>query len=413
MNQPTISAARPVPGERTAVLWLVGATAFVAFYAPQPLVPTLARAFGVSPTQAAHVISALAGGVMCGAPIIGVVSDRVGRRRLIATSAMVAAFFALSSAFATSIAMLSWLRFGQGMATAGVLVNALAFAGEEASDQPGRAMSAYISGTVLGGFTGRMLTGVLEPILGWRGSFAALGALMVVAASLVMWQLPVAARFVPHPAPHRELWSLMRRPGLVAGWVVGFGVLFTLVALMTFVTIRLDGPPWRWGPTALSFVFVIYLFGLVITPMGGRAIDRWGARAVLQASCAAACVGLALTIATHPALIVAGLAVTACALFVAQVCGTSWVGARGGRARATATGMYVALYYAGGAVGAAAPAGLWRAHGWNGVVSLLVGAQLLIALVATAAWKAPRSPGPPQATGPSATRANAVVAAQS
>jgi MFS family permease len=60
----------------------------------------------------------------------------------------------------------------------------------------GRAMSAYVSGTVVGGFSGRMLAGLIASRFLWRSAFAVLGVLSAVAGLLVWAWLPPGKRFV-------------------------------------------------------------------------------------------------------------------------------------------------------------------------------------------------------------------------
>ena len=57
------------------------------------------------------------------------------------------------------------------------------------------------------------------------------------------------------------------------------------------------------------------------------------------------------------------------------------------QAKSTAVGLYVTVYYAGGACGAWA-AVLWHEVGWPGVVALIASAAAAIGASAGLAWKA-------------------------
>lgn len=61
-------------------------------------------------------------GVMCGAPLFGFLSDRFGRRRLLLVSYLCSLTFAILSAFSTSYAMFSAMRFFTGMSLAGISI---------------------------------------------------------------------------------------------------------------------------------------------------------------------------------------------------------------------------------------------------------------------------------------------------
>ena len=88
----------------------------------------------------------------------------------------------------------------------------------------------------------------------------------------------------------------LRNPQLLATFAVGFNVLFTLVATFTYVTFYLAAPPFGFSPAQLSALFMVYLVGLVITPLGGIWISRVGSRAALIDSVVAGIVGVLLTL---------------------------------------------------------------------------------------------------------------------
>src|SRR3546814_10530569 len=92
---------------------------------------------------------------------------------------------------------------------------------------------------------------------------------------------------------------------LVATYAIGFAVLFSLVATFTYVNFHLAAPPFRLSPAALGAVFTVYLVGVVVTPLSGTWIRRFGRRATVAAGIACSVTGLLMTlIPTLPVVIV-------------------------------------------------------------------------------------------------------------
>ena len=56
--------------------------------------------------------------------------------------------------------------------------------------------------------------------------------------------------------------------------MVGSCILFSMLAIFTYVNFHLAAPPFHLGTAALGYVFLVYLVGGVITPVAGRWIDR-------------------------------------------------------------------------------------------------------------------------------------------
>src|SRR5580765_585230 len=152
-----VSQATPHSTTRTAAVVFAGFCAFLTLFAPQPLLPMLARAFAVSPGQISLVVTASTLAVALAAPFAGIVADRFGRKRVIVPAAFLLAVPTLLAATATSFGQLLFWRFLQGIFTPGVFAVIIAYVNEEWEYGAGAATAAYITGTVIGGFTGRVL----------------------------------------------------------------------------------------------------------------------------------------------------------------------------------------------------------------------------------------------------------------
>lgn len=160
---------------RTAAIVLAGFCAFLTIYAPQPLLPSLAREFHVSAAAIALVMAATTAGVALAALFIGMLSDRIGRKRVIVPAALLLAIPATFASTATGLHSLLFWRFCQGIFMPGIAAVTIAYINEEWESGAGAAMSAYVTGTVLGGFSGRMIAALIASHASWRWAFASLG----------------------------------------------------------------------------------------------------------------------------------------------------------------------------------------------------------------------------------------------
>jgi MFS family permease len=142
---------------------------------------------------------------------------------------------------------------------------------------------------------------------------------------------------------------------------------------------------------ALGWLFVVYLVGIVITPFGGRWIDRYGHRTGLAMAMALGAAGALLTLAPWLPVIVAGLAFCSSGVFIAQAATSSYIGAVTTRDRALAVGLYSTFYYAGGSVGGAAPSALWSKGGWPACVALIVVVQCVGVVISLTQWSSASS----------------------
>jgi predicted MFS family arabinose efflux permease len=378
--------------------WAVGLAGFCAFldlYATQGILPLLSRTLNVTALEASATVSATTTAVALAAPFIGPLADVLGRKRVIVAAALGLALPTLLAASASTLHELSVWRFVQGLFMPAIFAVTIAYVGEECQGPGlGRVMAAYVTGNILGGVCGRFLSALVAARLGWQWSFVVLGCLNLLAGGALWLLLPSSRYFVREKNIASSLGALLvhlRNPRLLAGYLVGFNILFSIVGVFTYVNFLLAAEPFRLSTVALGSVFFVYLAGAVVTPVAGRWLHRLGSRAVLALAMLVASGGVLLTLVRELSVVLIGLALCAAGIFVCQSAANSYVASSAGRGRSSAAGLYVAVYYLGGTVGATAPGLAYRSGGWTLCVALIVVVQLFTAAVALLFWRPPTS----------------------
>jgi len=175
---------------------------------------------------------------------------------------------------------------------------------------------------------------------------------------------------------------------LLGTYAAGFCVLFTQIAMFTYVTFHLAAPPFLLSTAALGWLFAVYLAGAVVTPVSGGWINTYGYRATLAIAMAIGVAGSLLTLGHALAAVVIGLALVCSGVFVAQAAANGYIGVAAKSDRGLAVGMYATCYYIGGSVGAAVPAVFWNSGGWTACVALVIVVQVTTAILGWVFWKA-------------------------
>ncbi|GGM03757.1 MFS transporter [Deinococcus aerophilus] len=383
----TVSTHAPSP----LVFAALGTLVFLNVYAPQSLLPVLATEFQAGAAGVGFVVGATTLAMALASPLVGVLADALGRRSTVIWAFALLALPAVLAAFAPTLAALNAARFAQGLLIPGVMVALNALIAEEVpAAGRARALTMYVTGTVLGGFLGRFLAGLVAVRWGWHAAFWLLAATSLAGFGLARRALPAEREFLPQRDLRSVLAGLgahLRNARLLATCAVGFLILFTLVGTFNTLTLRLAAPPYALNTAQTGLVFAVYLLGVVITPVAGPLLAARGPRFALLSAVGASILGLLLTLAEPLGVVIAGVAAGACGVFLAQSAALSAVQREVTRARSLASGLYHLAYYGGAAAASVVAGHTFEAGGWPAVVALVVGSMVLAGVVGGLGWR--------------------------
>ena len=379
---------------RTVSVATAGFLTFINLYTPQALLPMLEADFGASVVRAGLTITAPLIAVALVAPVVGGISDALGRRGIILAASFGLVVPTVLVALAPDLDLLILFRFMQGLLMPFIFTVTVAYIADECPGAEGvRATGYYAVGTIMGGFLGRFIAGWVSQFFGWRAAFAAIAAVTLSMAGLIATVMPAERRFRPVRGWRGTLEGFAGQFGnrqVMATCVVGFAVLFSIVSAFTYANVMLAAPPYGLGPAQLGSVFIVYLLGALSPPVASRLILRLGRPLTLLIAGGVAAIGLLLTLAPSLWLIVAGLGLVAAGVLTEQTVSIGYVALAAERSRSTAVGLYVTCYYIGGSLGGIAPASIWSHLGWPGCVALTFAVQAAAVAVGWLVW--PRAP---------------------
>ena len=366
-------------------LFLCGCAAFLNLYATQSILQTFAAHFHISAKEAGWSITVTTLAVAITAPFVSRLTGRFAQRTVISVAAVLLAVPALMTAYADSFAEVLVWRFVEGMLIPVLFATSVAYIGDRWSGGTvTEVMSLYVAGTVLGGFAGRFVTGVMTEYVGWREAFELLAVLSLMVGGFIQFLLPAnRPRTVQAKASSS---GVFRRP-LLAAYAVGFCVLFSQVAAFTYAGLYLGLPPFNLGPAALGTLYMVFLLALIVIPIAGRLSKARPHAELLSVAAVLGVSGSALTLMPSLWCIVVGLALSSTGVFLAQAAANAFITATARDNNTGAVGVYLTCYYLGGSGGAIVPALIWERWGWAGCVVLIIGFQLLTLLIALTGWK--------------------------
>jgi MFS family permease len=156
----------------------------------------IAAGLGLQPAQAASLVTATLVGAVIGGLIFGVLSDRLGRIRVLSWTILIFAVCTGLCALAPGYLSLLLFRTLAGLGLGGEFGIGMALVAEAWPAAKRARASSYVGlGWQLGVLAAAVVTPILLPVIGWRGMFA-IGVLPAVAAFFIRRDLEEPELFV-------------------------------------------------------------------------------------------------------------------------------------------------------------------------------------------------------------------------
>lgn len=159
--------------------------------------PELVKQWHVAPSAMSPVFSAGIVGLLVGAPILGWLGDRIGRKTAIVLGLCIVGVASLVNALADTVPQFIGLRFVTGLGLGGVIPNIVALVAEQA---PRRLRGMFVVvvnfGVPAGISIPGLVSGRLVPVYGWPALMVLGGALPLLIAGLVSLTTPESIRYL-------------------------------------------------------------------------------------------------------------------------------------------------------------------------------------------------------------------------
>ncbi|THA32364.1 MFS transporter [Streptomyces sp. A1277] len=391
-----LEPGRPGYRRMSFALFAAGVATFALLYSTQALLPAVSASFGATAGQASWTVSAATGALaLCVLPM-SALSERFGRRQMMTASLVVAVAVGLFVPFAPSLGWLIALRAVQGAALAGLPASAMAYLAEEVRPRAlVAAIGLFVAGNSIGGMSGRILTGWIAQLWGWRAALGAVGLLAVVCAVVFHFMIPRARHFTPgtlNPkALARTVGTHLANPLLRRLYAIGALFMTVFGAVYTVIGYRLVEAPFNLPQGIVGSIFLVYLVGTVSSAAAGRLVARLGRRGALYLAVSTTAAGLLLSLADQLAAVLLGLVLITAGFFAGHAVASSSVSRTATTGRAQASALYQSAYYLGSSAGGTLGAVAFHAGGWAGTVALGLFAVLGVVTITLYGTRAARA----------------------
>lgn len=398
----TVSDAAKVVPPQTATrsfIWLAAIAVGVIvtnLFAPQILVGLIGPSLGMTAGQAGMISTLTLLGYALGLFLLVPLADLFENKRLILRTLGCAVVAALCTAVAPTAALLLLATFVLGASCAAIQMLVPLVASMVPAQHRGQVIGDVMSGLMIGILLSRPLASLVADAWNWRAFYLASAIAMAALSGALALLMPslLPAGGVSYAALVGSFFKLLRDEPIlrVRAWTAAL-VMASFTAFWAAVALRLSAAPFNLNAREIAAFALIGAAGAAAAPLAGRLGDKGWTRPLLFGSHLLIILSLSLcawtSLIESRAVALSVLSVGAILLDIGitgdQTLGRRAINLLRPEARGRMNGLFVGLFFIGGAVGAAAAAFAWTWGGWIPVcaVSAFFGVLALITDIVT------------------------------
>lgn len=358
-------------GLQGIVFFLVWA-AFTTIYITQPVLPVLQFEFGVNESMASLSISAVVLGIALANLPFGILADRLSIQPIVLAGGLVITTCGFFCAITTNLFLLVLVRFIQGLFIPSLTTCLAAYLARSLPmDRLNVVMGSYVSATVAGGLSGRLLGGWIHPPLHWRYAFVSASVFLLVATFAAIWWLNNNERKVEHvTVESMGFMALLLRRDVLRIYFVAFGAFFVFSSVFNYLPFYLTGPPFNASTSVITLLYLSYIVGIIISPLAGELSNRIGNGASMALGSVVFSFAILVTLVKSLLVVAISLAVVCAGFFTIHSAAAGLLNRRLTSSQGRANSLYTLFYYIGGYVGITASGFVYGFAGWKGVAIL-------------------------------------------
>jgi len=340
-------------------------------YYAQPLIALISPEIGLSESAASLIVTLTQLGYCIGLVLLVPLGDLIENRKLVIFTicAAILALFIAMLAPTASWFLFSAFMIGIGSVAVQMLLPIAAHIIPE--HRRGRTIGNIMSGLMLGIMLARPFSSLVADFFGWRTVFGVSATLLIVLAVILWFLLPIRK---PQSNHHyfsliASLWTLLRETPILQRRAIYQAALFASFTLFwTMTPILLAGPLFQFSQQDIALFTLAGAIGVIAAPIAGRMADSGHTKIGTGFSIASVAVAFLLAqIGGHGSLVALVMAGILLDLGVQSntVLGQRTIYLLGADVRSRLNGLYIAIFFAGGAIGSAIASIAYVYGGWS------------------------------------------------
>jgi YNFM family putative membrane transporter len=335
--------------------------------------PAFSEQYAVTATHSAWLLTLPFLALAAGPILVGAVLQRANARVLLSASMGILGISLLGFSVADSFATILAFRVIQSLVLAVIFTACITYASRVADPtQRQRRVALYVSTSILGGFTGRLLSGFLADEYGLQVPFAFFGVLALVSAVCVSTMVKDIA-LQGQRLRLRDSLSVLKGKNIRTGLIIVFTTFFTFSGALTTIPFRLVDLDPNVNSSDIALVYSGYAIGIFIPVSIAWLVNRGMSEiGMLRIGATILLVGLCGMLIPNTTVLLFVFLLLAAGMFSIHATAAGLLNRLQPEHASIINGAYISNYYSAAAIASVVPLWIIQFVGWNTYVGITI-----------------------------------------
>lgn len=344
---------------------------FSALYAPQPLLPILLKEFDVSVSTAGLIITFTLIPLSFSPFLYGILLEMVSARRIIFIALLLLSISEILLGLVKNISQILGIRLFQGFLIPAILTSLMMYVSKLSnSENIQKVMSIYISSTIIGGFSGRAVSGLISYLFNWRISFIFLGVCLILLVFFIKFLEKDVNISVDKPK-FKDILQVIKDKKFLVVYISIFLSFFCFASILNYLPDHLSKLSNNSNELKTGLAYSGYLLGAFASLFSVKIVRVLGYRKSVIAGTIIYAFAMLMFQLNSLVWIYLNMFIFCGGMFTIHSIGSGFVNKIADKNKGIVNGLYVSFYYFGGILGSYLPGLIYERYGWRSFIIIL------------------------------------------
>ncbi len=354
------------------LVYLTTILTICSLYAAQPIQPVFQSEFDLTSLQAILFTTLMLAPLGLAPLFYGYFLESFPIKKVLRFAILSMGILELIFVFSNNYSQLLIIRATQGLVIPAILTSLMSYVSYTSSvSKVQQNIALYVGATTLGGFLGRIISGICTDLFGWRFFFFFLSLFFFITFFLLRKLEDDVQPTFTKPS-FSVVSKLVAQPTYHWLYLCIFCIFFVFSAMMNFLPFRLLEIDPEYGSSGIGILYLGYAMGITVSVINKRIRNFFGTET--RATAVGIIIFLAgnlIFLSDQYLIIFFGMFVFCTGMFAAHTLLSGYLSKLSQNNKAIANGLYISFYYGGGTLGSFLPGILLEKTSWQWMIASL------------------------------------------